>query len=42
MLESQRIYNSIISRGARAVPTYDEVERDIRLAALERVTLQIL
>ncbi|MEX2446143.1 MAG: hypothetical protein WD734_02300 [Dehalococcoidia bacterium] len=38
---SQRMYNSIISRGTRAVPTYSEVKRDARESNVERYTLGI-
>ena len=35
-----RIYNAIVARGTRSVPTYAEVARDARRDAFERIAIQ--
>ncbi len=35
-----RMYNAIVSRGTRSVPTYAEVARDARRDAYEKIALQ--
>ncbi len=36
----QRLYNAIIARGTRSVPTYAEVQRDARRDAYSDVSIQ--
>ena len=36
----QRMYNAIVARGTRSVPTYAEVERDARREAFARLTVE--
>lgn len=35
-----RMYNAIVARGTRSVPTYAEVARDARRDAFERIAIQ--
>lgn len=36
----QRLYNAILTRGTRSVPTYAEVQRDARRDAYHAVNIQ--
>ena len=36
----QRLYNAIVARGTRSVPTYAEVKRETRTEALGRVMFE--
>ncbi len=36
----QRLYNAIVARGTRSVPTYAEVKRETRSEILDRVSFE--
>ena len=40
MAQIQRIYNAIVTRGNRSVPTFAEVARDARRADFDRIDIQ--
>ena len=40
MVQIQRMYNAIVARGTRSVPTFAEVARDARGEILDRITLE--
>ena len=40
LTQIQRMYNAIVTRGTRSVPTYAEVARDARREAFERLNIE--
>ncbi len=41
MSQVQQLYSAIIARGTRSVPTYSEVERDVRQVAIAHINAQL-
>jgi len=39
-IQIQRLYNAIVVRGTRSVPTYAEVARDARRDAINRMNIE--
>lgn len=40
MTQIQRMYNAIVARGTRSVPTFAEVARDVRGDTFDRITIE--
>ncbi|MFA7249798.1 MAG: hypothetical protein WC273_09235 [Dehalococcoidia bacterium] len=40
MTQVQRMYNAIVARGTRSVPTFAEVARDVRREAFDRLSIE--
>lgn len=40
MTQVQRMYNAIVARGTRSVPTFAEVARDVRRETFDRINIE--